>query len=340
MLSKQNSRMAVAIIGAGFIGKKRALALPKGVKLSLVCDTDSKRGMQFAKEFGCQYEPDWKKVVADSAVNSIIISTTNNWLAPIAKEAILKGKHTLIEKPGAKNLGELNSVCRAYKKNPVVVMFGYNHRYHPAIMESKKIVDSKKFGEVLFIRARYGHGGRLGYEKEWRFQKEIAGGGELLDQGVHLIDLICHLIGEMDVLVGLTSKLYWESELEDSAFFILKNKKNQIAHLSATCIDWKNIFSFEIMLQKAKLQMDGLGRSYGTEKLTLYKKNPVAGPPDVKEIVFEEDDNSWNRENKIFFNRIRSGDNSEKALIDACYVLKTVEKIYLLNQKRSKIRVK
>lgn len=318
----------IATIGAGLIGRKRALALPKGVKLSIICDVDDKRGKEFAKDFDCRYEPDWKKVVAGSEIQAVIISTTNNWLAPIAAAAIKKGKHVLAEKPGAISESQLKTVLEEHKKKPVVVVYGYNHRYHPGLLKAKSIIDSKKYGEVLFIRARYGHGGRLGYEKEWRFKKKISGGGELIDQGSHLIDLVNYFCGRMDTVTGFTEKLFWQSDLEDSTFFILKNKKNQIAHLSASCVEWKNIFSFEIMLKSAKIQIDGLGRSYGREKMVLYKMRPEMGPPDAQEFVLPDVDLSWNMENKIFFEKIKMKDYSATSINDAMYVLETIEKIY------------
>src|SRR3990167_6221715 len=121
--------MNVAIIGAGLIGRKRALALPKNVKLAIVCNRNKIKGEQFAKDFNCKYEPDWKKVVINPEIQVIMICTTNNWLAPIAIASIQVGKHVLIEKPGAISLIEFKTVIEAHKENPVVVMFGYDYRY-------------------------------------------------------------------------------------------------------------------------------------------------------------------------------------------------------------------
>lgn len=320
--------MNVAIIGAGLIGRKRANALPKGVKLTTVCDIDQKRAQAFARDFKVVIETDWRKVVKNPKIDALIVSTINKSLSPIATEAILEGKHVLIEKPGARNLKELKKIAKAFKKRKTVVMFGYNHRYHPSIVMSKKIVDSKKYGKILFVRAKYGHGGRLGYEKEWRFNDDLAGGGELLDQGTHLIDLVNYLCGGMTKVIGLTGRLFWKSKLEDSVFFILSNTKGQIAQLSATCVEWKNIFCFEVMLQTAKIQIDGLGRSYGREKLTLYKMKPEMGPPEVQEFLFDEKDISWQNETKFFFYRIRKKIYSNKAIEDVMYVLSIVEKLY------------
>lgn len=208
------------------------------------------------------------------------------------------------------------------------MMYGYNHRFHPTIQKAKQIIDSQKYGKILFIRARYGHGGRLGYEKEWRFQKRVSGGGELIDQGCHLIDLVNYFCGQMTEATGYVTNLFWKTKLEDAAFFQLRNEKNQIADLSVTCIEWKNIFSFEIMLQKAKIQIDGLGKSYGREKLTLYKMKLKMGPPTISEFIFEEEDNSWRKENNIFFKRIKQKDYTDTSIKDAIYVMRVLNKLY------------
>ena len=327
--------MKVAIIGAGLIGRKRAAALPKNVQIKTICDLNENLGKKLAEEMGASYEKNYKNIINDKEIEAIIIATTNNALAPIGIEAIKNGKHILLEKPGARTPQEFKKIIMAHKENPVVVRIGYNHRYHQALLKAKEITASKKYGKIMFIRAKYGHGARLGYGKEWRFEPKVAGGGELLDQGCHLIDLANFYVGEMKTAIGFTEKMFWSKKLEDNAFFILKNKKNQIAHLSASCTEWKNIFVFEIMLEKAKIQINGLGRSYGKESVTLYEMKPEMGPPDIKEINFPEEDTSWRIENKEFFSAIHKRDYSDKKLQEGYYAIKTVFDIYKFSAKYS-----
>lgn len=325
--------MNIAIVGAGLIGNKRSHFLPPEVKLVMVCDTDKERASLLANQFGAKISGNWREVVSDPQVDAVIISTTNNILSTIAQKAIGHGKHVLIEKPGSRDLKDLKKIYIAWEKKPVVVMFGYNHRFHPSIIKAKELVDSKEFGPVLFIRARYGHGARIGYENEWRFVPKISGGGELLDQGSHLIDLTNFFVGPMTDAQGVIKSLFWPAKLEDSAFLILSNNLNQIAHLSATCVEWKNIFVFEIMLKTAKLQINGLGRSYGPEILTIYKMKPEMGPPEVIEYdLTETEDLSWQRETEEFFNRIKAKNYSGKGIEDARYVLSTIDTIYKQNK--------
>lgn len=323
--------MNVAIIGAGLIGRKRALALPRNINLKTVCDINRERGETLARDFNCDFKKDWQAVVKDKNIQAVFICVTNNNLAEIAIAAIKNNKHILVEKPGGINTRQVLETYSAYKKNPVVVMYGYNHRFHPAIQKAKLMVDSSKFGPILFIRARYGHGGRLGYEREWRFQKRLSGGGELIDQGCHLIDLVNFFCGKMDQTTGYVTNLFWKTKLEDAAFFQLRNKSGQIADLSVTCVEWKNIFSFEIMLKKGKIQIDGLGGSYGREKLTLYSMKPEMGPPDERIFEFGEEDNSWREENKLFFKKIQQKDYNDTSIKNALYVMTIIQKLYKKN---------
>ncbi len=324
-------KIKIAIIGAGLIGRKRAKALPQEVKLKTVCDVNLELAKSFAKEFNCLATNKVEEIFSDKEIEAVIIATPNGFLFELAVKAIDAGKHVLLEKPGGRNKKEIEDTYNAWKKKKGVVFFGYNHRFHPAIAKAKEIVDSKQFGPVLFMRAKYGHGGRIGYEKEWRFNKELSGGGELVDQGSHLIDLTNYFIGPLSKIKSSTNTFFWKTSLEDTAFLILENGK-QTSLLSVSAVEWKNLFCLEIMLEKAKLQVDGLGGSYGIEKLTIYKMKSEMGPPDLEEIKFDQPDNSWGLENKLFFEAIKNKDYSDKSFKQAFYVFDIIEKVYAENK--------
>ncbi|HTW93881.1 MAG TPA: Gfo/Idh/MocA family oxidoreductase, partial [Tepidisphaeraceae bacterium] len=174
----------MAIIGCGLIGAKRSAALGTD-RLVATADKDIAR----AERLSDSAHRDWQEVVRREDVDIVIVATTNDMLAEISLAAVEAGKHVLVEKPAARNAKELNPLVKAAQQKKVCVKVGFNHRFHPAMLKAKEIFDSGEIGELMFIRGRYGHGGRLGYEKEWRADPKISGGGELLDQGVHLIDL-------------------------------------------------------------------------------------------------------------------------------------------------------
>ena len=141
------------------------------------------------------------------------------------------------------------------------------------------------------MRARYGHGGRVGYEQEWRARRAVSGGGELVDQGMHLFDLSYSIFGPLPLNAALLRTEYWPMEVEDNAVIILGHRDHgpwTMFHASWT--EWKNQFSLEIFCRSAKLQVDGLTGSYGPQRLSIYAMKPELGPPNVETIDFPSDD--------------------------------------------------
>lgn len=288
--------LRVGIVGAGVIGARRAEIIQttgKG-RVVAVAETNFARAVEFAKRYGCEIAKNWQELVRRNDIEAVIIAVPNKFVKPIALAAFKNGKHVFSEKPLGRNAAEAEAIEKAAKKYRRLLKVGFNHRFHPAIFTAKKLFERGRIGKILFIRARYGHGGRLGMEKEWRFQKDISGGGELLDQGVHLIDLSRWFAGEFKEVYGITDSKFWNTELEDNAFAILRNEKTTVLfHVSAT--NWKNIFSFEIFGDRGFLIIEGLGRSYGEETLTIGKRRPKFGVPEIEVIKFPEDP-SWKNE--------------------------------------------
>lgn len=297
-------KMNIAIIGCGLIGMKRAKALGRH-KLIAACDPLIERAKNVCSLVGSGTAfSDWKKALKKPEIDIVIVSTTNDRLTPIGLYALKQGRHVLIEKPGARSLSEIKILLKRSAGSPQCAKIGFNLRYHPAIMKAKKIIDSGVMGKLMFIRGRYGHGGRIGYEKEWRADRKKSGGGELIDQGVHLIDLCRWFLGDFVSIKGDCANYFWKMPVEDNAFFSLGTKKKQIAWLHVSCTEWKNMFSLEIYGKKGKIQIDGLGGSYGTEKLTYYQMLPQMGPPKTSYWEYPGEDKSWSLEFKDFVRSI------------------------------------
>jgi predicted dehydrogenase len=208
------------------------------------------------------------------------------------------------------------------------VRVGFNHRYHRAFQQARRLVDSGALGELLFVRARYGHGGRPGYAREWRAQPRRSGGGELIDQGVHLIDLARWFLGEFVEVDGFVHTYFWDMPVEDNGFMLLKTASRQVACLHASCTEWKNTFCWELYGRNGKLQVDGLGGSYGVERLTWYRMLPAMGPPETTIWEYPMPDNSWATEMAEFIEDIREGREPAVGLQDAIAALDVVGKIY------------
>jgi predicted dehydrogenase len=320
--------MKGAIIGCGLIGQKRAVALPESVELIACFDAVNSIAETFAIEFGTKSFTSIHELLALQELNFVVIATRHDALSAFALAALNAGKHVFIEKPGAINHDELLKVYEAAKQNKLRVHIGYNHQYHPAISKALEMFKRGSIGELMFLRGRYGHGGRLGYETEWRADKLKSGGGELIDQGTHLIDLAIGFLGGVLVDYAATPNYFWDMPVEDNAFISLKNNKGNIAFLQASCTEWKNMFSLEVYGQTGKLDISGLGRSYGVETLTFHKMLPEMGPPVSETWSYPGPDDSWALEMQEFIDDLRTGARNSDNLDSSLEVLRVISEIY------------
>jgi predicted dehydrogenase len=326
-----SSRAGVAIVGCGFIGQKRAKALA-GARLVVCADIALDRADQLAAtEPGCKSTTDWKEAIRDPAVSIVIVSTLHDTLAEIAHGAVAAGKHVLIEKPAARRAAELAGLREAAVANGSLVRVGFNHRYHRALRKAHDLVTSGALGPLMFLRARYGHGGRVGYDREWRTDPTKSGGGELIDQGPHLIDLARWFLGDFAEIDGFATTYFWDMPVDDNSFLLLKTTEKRVAFLHASCTEWKNTFSFEIFGRHGKIDVNGLGGSYGTERLTYYKMLPEMGPPETTTWEYPMADNSWQTEFAEFLEDIRLKRPPSAGLRDAIEALTIIEKIYRMS---------
>jgi len=320
-----------AIIGCGLIGRKRAASMAPG-QLRYACDLDTTRATELAKAYpGCTAITDYRAALADSAVTAVIVSTLNGSLAPIALDAVRAGKHVLVEKPGALNSAQLRAVHAAAEQSGARVRLGYNHRFHPALQKARELADSGALGSMMFLRGRYGHGGRKGYDREWRADPKLSGGGELIDQGVHLIDLAGWFLGDFPTVAGHAATFFWDMPVDDNAFLSLRTADGQTAWLHVSCTEWKNLFSLELYGRDGKVVIDGLGGSYGPEKCTYYKMLPQMGPPETAVWDYPASDHSWALELAAFAEDIRTGRTPSPGLREGIRTLEIVEHIYRSN---------
>jgi predicted dehydrogenase len=328
--------MNYAIIGCGLIGKKRLAGLPAGSKLAVACDTNPTRAAELVKLAGTgRAVADFKQAVAGPEVDAVIVATFNSMLAEVSAAAIRAGKPVLVEKPAGISVKQIDELIALAKRHDVCVRVGFNHRYHPAFIKAREILASGVMGELMFIRGRYGHGGRVGYDKEWRADPKLSGGGELIDQGIHVIDLARCFLGDFKKIDGHAATYFWEMPVDDNAFLSLQTAKGQTAWLQVSCTEWKNLFSFEIYGRDAKLHVEGLGGSYGMEKLFHYQMKPEMGVPDTKLHEFPGPDESWRREIAEFEQDVQLERRPDAGLNEAKAALKIVEEIYKKSGKSS-----
>ena len=320
--------LRVGIVGCGVIGRKRAGALG-ATRLVACADARTERAEALASAAGdVDVERDWKRLVRRPDVDIVVVATTNDALSPVALAAAEAGKHVLVEKPAARTSAELAPVMEAETRTGVRVRVGFNHRYHPALRKARELIDSETIGPLMFVRGRYGHGGRIGYDREWRADPAISGGGELIDQGVHMIDLARWMLGDFSRVEGFVRTYFWDMPVDDNAFLLLSTPAHQTAQLHVSCTEWKNLFSFEIYGRHGKVHVEGLGGSYGVERVTLYQMRPEMGPPDTTSWEYPGADQSWRHEFDAFLEDIRTGRPPAAGLADARAALLVVEQIY------------
>jgi predicted dehydrogenase len=302
--------------------------LPAG-SLKYACDLDLERAKQLAAATtNCAPTADLEAVLGDSEIDVVIVAAVNAALASITLQAVKARKHVLVEKPGGIRSRQLAEIESAVADVGALVRIGYNHRFHPGFRKACELVQREDLGEVMFIRGRYGHGGRAGYDREWRMDPAEGGGGELIDQGVHLIDLAASFLGEFVAVDGHAATYFWDTQVDDNAFLSLRTAGGQTAWLQVSCTEWKNLFSFEIYFKHAKLQIEGLGGSYGLERLYYYKMLPEMGPPETIIFEFPRGDTSWKIELDEFLEDIRLNRTPTPGLREGRRVLEIVERIY------------
>lgn len=318
----------VAIVGAGRMGWIRARSIGRDdrCRVAVVVDSQEERAQKLSGECGCPYSTDWQQVVNRPEIDAVVVSVTHNLLSPISTAALAAGKHVFCEKPMARTVAEAEAVVAAVHASGCVFRLGCTLRHHPAVQTAHLLLGEGRIGQPLYLRAVYGHGGRPFYDQEWRMVRELGGGGELLDQGIHLIDLSRWFLGDFSLAKGMIGTYFWTrtahldppvlerfstdltGPVEDNAFLLLRNAKGQTASLHASWTQWKNEFRMEIFGREGMLAICGLGGSYGEEKLVHYRRRPEGGIPEILPIATASPEGVWDDE-WLAFSRALPGEN-------------------------------
>jgi len=330
-------KLNIGIIGYGYMGeiRKNIAAEHPSLQIAGICDSDLK---------ALASDDPIKKIAYDSCqdllrsrVDLVFVCTPNSFSPEIVVAALERGKHVFCEKPPGRNLDDVKMMMEAEKKHPSLkLMFGFNHRYHPGILEGKTIVDSGRMGKVLYLKGTYGKSGGKNYLRSWRNNKEVSGGGILLDQGIHMLDLFRYFCGDFNEINGYLSKQFWDTDVEDNAFINLRNSKGQVAVLHSSATLWKHTFKLEIFLEGGYLIVSGLlskTGSYGRETLTIgrrqFEDEAFALGNPREEVIYFDQDLSWALEVDRFVDCIlndKKVDNSSS--LDALRVMELIDRVY------------
>jgi predicted dehydrogenase len=321
----------VAIIGAGNIGRIRADVI-KSSSTSRVCavaDLDLSRAEELAKAAGAKAVPDWKDAVRSPHVDAVIVCTPTKFHAEAIYSALEAGKHVLCEKPLARSVRETEPFPHLAESSDLVLKTGFNYRYMAHVRKAKDMIDSGTLGPLYFLRCRYGHGGRPGYEQSWCTDLDLSGGGVLLEQGIHILDLTRYLLGEPAQVLATDARYFWNfAAVEDNSFLLLRTHDVKTAEIHVSWTQWVNLFSLEIFGRDGYLHLTGRDGHYGPQKLVWGKRQPNHGRPQEQTFEFPAYNDSWELEWQDFVSAIQSRRQPMGNFRDGVRALELVEAAY------------
>jgi len=337
--------LKAAIIGYGVVGKRRRMYIErnKNYKLLYISDIKFKKNIMnktiiFFKNY---------KEILKHNIDVVFITLPTYLAARVTLTFIEKGVHVFCEKPPAKNVNEIKKVIKTSKKFPhIKIKYGFNHRYHSSVQLAKNIIKSNKYGKILNLRCLYGkskivrpYDNRFtGSKDDWRSKKKLSGGGILLDQGIHLLDLLRFFNGDFHEYKSFISNKFWNYDVEDNVFALMRDKNGVIASIHSTATQWQHKFRIEITTKQALIELKGIlsgSKSYGKESLRIIKRSQKSlNGYKIKSQYYFNKDNSWKEEVDEFANIIleklpvKTGN-----IYDALKVMDMVEKIYHADKK-------
>jgi len=326
-------KLRVGIAGYGIVGKRRRKFIDLHPNLVTVAVSDINFGQMGTALDGVKFYPNYQGLFNEK-LDVLFVSLPNNLAAEATIAGLERGLHVFCEKPPGRTVQDVREVIAAEKNQPnIKLKYGFNHRYHESVKEAKRIILSGQYGEIINLRGVYGKSSIIPFDKGWRAERQYSGGGILLDQGIHMLDMIRYFAGDFDEVKSFVSNRYWHHDVEDNAYAIMRNSEGCVAMLHSTATQWQHKFRLEITLREALLELSGIlsgSKSYGEERLKIIPKKEGSSVGSFLEITNSYlDDNSWQCEIGEFADIII---NDEVVLngnsIDALKVMELVYRIY------------
>ena len=323
----------VGIAGYGVVGKRRHAALKKihDFKVTSLSDISFKDEDNLLN-LNCY--SDYKDLIKNEDLDILFISLPNNHAASATLLGLKKNLHVFCEKPPAKTLSELMPIKEYLEKTDLKLMYGFNHRFHSSVIHAKKIIDSDELGKIVNLKGIYGKSNMISFNQtDWRTDREKSGGGILLDQGIHMLDLMNYFVGGFNNIFSIIQNTFWNFDVEDNAFVLMQNDDGIIGQLHSSATQWRHTFNLDITLKKGSLILGGLltsSKSYGDETLTIIYADPDNDKGNPKEeIINFDEDISWDMEIKRFTDAVRNSDKIKNGSIyQAIEIMDLIEKIY------------
>ncbi len=331
--------LKVGIAGYGVVGRKRhnCVDLHPNMRLLAICDKTLSGENQIVngvKEFN-----NYKDLLKEN-LDVLIVCLTNEIASEVTIAGLEKGLHVFCEKPPGREVEDIFKVIAVENRHlNQKLMYGFNHRYHDSVQEALRIIKSKELGEVINLRGVYGKSQLITFnQQDWRTKRNISGGGILLDQGIHMVDLMRLFAGEFTEIHSFIENSHWNYDVEDNAYALMRTECGKVAMLNSSATQWRHRFYLEINLEKGSIILGGIlsgSKSYGAETMTVVIANPENDQGDPKEVTTRYNtDPSWYKEIEEFAdcilnNRKITNGTSE----DALQTMKLVYQIYYADKR-------
>ncbi|MBE0613495.1 MAG: Gfo/Idh/MocA family oxidoreductase [Burkholderiales bacterium] len=324
----------VGIAGFGVVGKRRKECLDRHPLLRVVAVCDQTFGGEGVLHDGIRHYNDYRRLLTEK-LDILIVCMTNDIAAEVTIAGLESGLHVFCEKPPGRSVEDIERVIGHERNHPELkLMYGFNHRYHDSVKDALRILNSGELGRVINMRGVYGKAKLITFNQpDWRTKRAIAGGGVLLDQGIHMVDLMRLFGGEFTEVRSFISNSHWGYDVEDNAYALMRNADGVVGMLNSSATQWRHRFNLDINLERGSLILGGLltgTKSYGAETLTVVQADPDNDRGDPKEQVTRYNrDPSWDEEIAAFADSVLHDKPVQSGTSDdALRTMQLVFKIY------------
>ena len=334
MIDMTISSLKVGIAGYGIVGKRRRQVIANQPNMRTVAVCDKKFESDEMLQDGVSCFRDYS-VLLEQDLDVLFVCMTNDIAPDVTIAGLSAGMHVFCEKPPGRDVRDIVRILDEERKHSdLKLKFGFNHRYHESVQEALRIFQSGELGRMINMRGVYGKSKLITFNQDnWRVQRAVAGGGVLLDQGIHLVDLMRLFAGEFEEVTSYISNDFWNHDVEDNAYALMRTKNRIIAFLHSSATQWRHRFQLEMTFERGNIILSGIlsgSKSYGAETLTLIWADPDNDGGDPKEQTTRyNEDLSWEREVVEFADTIfNDGSINHGSSDDALKTMQLVYRIY------------
>lgn len=294
-----SDKLRVGIAGYGVVGKRRRWFVDLHPKLKTVAVCDRTFPGQGSFDDGVRYYTHYRRLLEEK-LDVLFVCLTNDIAAEVTIAGLESGLHVFCEKPPGRDLLDIAWVIVCERRHPrQKLKYGFNHRYHDSVRDALRIVQNQELGKIINMRGVYGKSRMHTLESDWRTKRVVAGGGILLDQGIHMVDMMRLFAGEFVEVYSFISNGFWNHDVEDNAYALMRTGDGIVAMLHSSATQWRHRFQLEISLRRGTIVLSGIltgTKSYGAEEITVaYADENDGGDPREQTIRYNQD-NSWKDE--------------------------------------------